>query len=305
MSHHDSDASMVESTSVCRKVGPLLPIHLDGELDNATTVEVEEHTAACANCHEQLLFQQALKRSLKRALPAEGPTVDFRAKLLAKMAVASAEVKAEAQASKAAEHTADAEAAAAAEATKPTKVVALPRRSSFSWGTVVPFAAAAAALFAWKFHVGGIRTANAADGPLDDIVAEHARPLPCDSHSPDEVRQLERYVGVPVRPQVLGGSARLVGARVMPLHRERAAMLQYELQRGGGQAPQRVSVFIYDPRRIQVDGSDFKPQTVGNAEVRVGHSNGYSVAVTEHHGVGYVLASDLDPDMSAQLLDMQ
>lgn len=298
----DSDAKTLDSPSGCRKVAPLLPIHLDGELDNATTVEVEEHTAACANCHDQLLFQQAMKRSIKRAMPAEVPSQDFRAKLLAKMAAESATAR-ENENVKAAEAKAvsDNDAPAA-----PAKVVSFPqRRSAFSWGTIVPFAAAAAALFAWKFHVGGIRTANAADGPLDDIVAEHARPLPPESHSPEEVRQLERYVGVPVRPPVLGGSARLVGARVMPVHRERAAMLQYELQRGGGQAPQRVSVFIYDPRRIQVDGSEFKPQTVGNAEVRVGHSNGYSVAVTEHHGVGYVLASDLDPDLSAQLLDMQ
>lgn len=294
-------------TSSCRKVAPLLPIHLDGELDNATTVEVEEHTAACANCHEQLLFQQSMKRSIKRAMSAEAPSADFRAKLLAQIAEAKAETVASDEAAAAAtKHEAQ---QALAEAQESAKVVELATRkrarSAFSWGTVVPFAAAAAALFAWKFHVGGIRTANAADAPLDDIVAEHARPLPPDSHSPDEVRQLERYVGVPVRPQVLGGSARLVGGRVMPLHRERAAMLQYEVQRGGGQAPQRVSVFIYDPRRIQVDGSDFKSQTVGKAEVRVGHSNGYSVAVTEHHGVGYVLASDLDPDLSAQLLDMQ
>lgn len=292
--------------SGCRKVAPLLPIHLDGELDNATTVEVEEHTAACANCREQLLFQQAVKRSLKRAVPAEAPSDAFRAKLLAKLAQANVSPAQDeiAKASEAEKAAQVAEAApVAVEAS--SKVVNLAARRPFSWGTVVPFAAAAAALFAWKFHVGGIRTANAADAPLDDIVAEHARPLPPDSHSPDEVRQLERYVGVPVRPQVLGGSAKLVGGRVMPLHRERAAMLQYEVQRGGGQAPQRVSVFIYDPRRIQVDGSEFRPRAVGTAEVRVGHSNGYTVAVAEHHGVGYVLASDLDPDLSAQLLDMQ
>lgn len=296
---NDSDTM----TSSCRKVSPLLPTHLDGELDNATTVEVEEHTAACANCREQLLFQQSMKRSIKRAMPGEAPSADFRAKLLQKISAAHGSV-AEGSVTPS---VAETEHASTETPAVDNKVFPLRTRArrSFSWGTIVPFAAAAAALFAWKFHGGGIRSANAADGPLDDIVAEHARPLPCDSHSPDEVRQLERYVGVPVRPQVLGGSAKLVGGRVLPLHRERAAMLQYELQRGSGQAPQRVSVFIYDPRRIQVDRSDFKAQTVGKAEVRVGHSNGYSVAVAEHHGVGYVLASDLDPDLSAQLLDMQ
>lgn len=283
----------------CQSVAPLLPTLLDGELDAASTVAAIEHTEACANCREQLAFHGAVKQSIKRALPAEAPSSDFRARLLAKVS----EVKRETEESSVSK---EAQAAAEIEA-KVAKVHELPARRSLlsRAGSYVPFAAAAAALLMWKFHVGGIRTANAADAPLDDIVAEHARPLPPDSHSPDEVRQLERYVGVPVRPQVLGQRARLVGGRVMPLHRERAAMLQYELQRGTGEAPQRVSVFIYDPRRIQVDGPEFKPQTVGNAEVRVGQSNGYSVAVTEHHGVGYVLASDLDPDLNAQLLDMQ
>jgi len=91
----------------------------------------------------------------------------------------------------------------------------------------------------------------------------------------------------------------LVGGRLVPLHTQRAAMLQYELGSGG-----RVSVLVYDAEKIQVGTADLSPREIGTTEVRVGKQKGYSVAVTERGGVGYVLASDLDPDKSAQLAAM-
>jgi anti-sigma factor RsiW len=91
--------------------------------------------------------------------------------------------------------------------------------------------------------------------------------------------------------------AHLVGGRVLPMHQERAAMLQYEV--GSGADAKRVSVLIYDPSRIHVGSADLSPSTVGTAEVRVGHERGYSVAVTQRDGVGYAAASELD---SAQLV---
>ena len=76
-------------------------------------------------------------------------------------------------------------------------------------------------------------------------------------------------------------------------------MLQYEI--GQGPSTQRVSLFIYDPRKIQVGGSNLEPRAVGTAQVRVGTENGYSVAVTQREGVGYAVASDLDEKQSAEL----
>jgi hypothetical protein len=40
---------------------------------------------------------------------------------------------------------------------------------------------------------------------------------------------------------------------------------------------------------------------VGTAQVLVGHSNGYSVAVTQNDGVGYALATDMDEDDTAAM----
>ena len=43
---------------------------------------------------------------------------------------------------------------------------------------------------------------------------------------------------------------------------------------------------------------------VAAAQVRVGTSRGYTVAVTQRGGVGYAVASDLDADKSAQYAAM-
>jgi anti-sigma factor RsiW len=142
--------------------------------------------------------------------------------------------------------------------------------------------------------------AGLGDDFLSELVAEHSRPLPPDRTDPNKVSELGQYVGVPVHAGMLHRpNARFVGGRVLPVHQERAAMLQYEIQQGG--ETRRVSVFIYDPRRIQVSGDDLTARPVGTAEVRVGHANGYSVAVTQHEGVGYALASDMDEQHTAEL----
>jgi anti-sigma factor RsiW len=100
-----------------------------------------------------------------------------------------------------------------------------------------------------------------------------------------------------------GQNAHFVGARLVPLHGgERAAMLQYEVQGNNGGGVQRVTVFVYDPQKIQIGSAHLAPRAVGTAEVRMGRTDGYSVAVTQHGGVGYTIASDMDPESSASLV---
>ena len=94
-----------------------------------------------------------------------------------------------------------------------------------------------------------------------------------------------------------------MGGRIVPFHAQRAAILQYEL--GSGDNLRRVSVLVYDAQKIRVGtATNLAPREVGTAEVRVGREKGYSVAVTERAGVGYLVASDLDQDKSAQLAAM-
>src|SRR5262249_42108532 len=135
-----------------------------------------------------------------------------------------------------------------------------------------------------------------------DLVAEHARPLPSEYRNEKDVQACEQYVGVPVHAgRLQRAGARLVGARMLPVHQERAAVLHYEIAQGGEM--RRVSLFVYDPRRIQVGSNipELSRREVGAAEMLVGRTGGYSVAVTQRAGVGYALATDLDPEGSAQL----
>jgi hypothetical protein len=93
-----------------------------------------------------------------------------------------------------------------------------------------------------------------------------------------------------------------VGARYVPLHAQRAAMLQYEV--GTGADTQRVSVIVYDAQKIEIGTANLATRAVGTAEVRVGREKGYAVAATQRAGVGYLVTGDLDPDRSAQLAAM-
>ena len=183
------------------------------------------------------------------------------------------------------------------------------------WRTMLPLASAAALVMAWgaaskqPVAQGGGDTmvpAGLSDDLLRGFVAQHKHPLPPEQQDPKQVRQFERYVGVPVHvanfPQQGGQSARFIGARLLPVQGgERAAMLQYEVQQGNG-AMQRVTVFVYDPAKVQIGGAHLAPRAVGTSEVRTGRADGYSVAITQHAGVGYAMASDMDPESSASLM---
>lgn len=299
--------------AVCTKTLGLLGPFLDGELDAASIVEVDEHLAACSGCRERITFQRALKNSVKRATAQKAPEA-LRARIQAAFAAERAKQEAEREAEV---HLAEVVASTPLALSASTAMVApsrselaavhalSPRRRFLQRAgnlarTWVPVSAAAAALmFAYstrRTHSNEARLIPR--GVLGDLVAEHSHPLPPERTDPSDVRALERYVGVPVNLPFSNAKrkARLVGGRIMPLQSERAAMLQYEVDRGGA-TPQRVSVFIYDPSRIHVDGEQMN--AVGAS--RVGRQNGYSVAVTQHNGVGYAFASDLDPEMTAEL----
>ncbi|NOU31588.1 MAG: hypothetical protein HOO96_27115 [Polyangiaceae bacterium] len=261
-------------TNECRKVSRLLGPSLDGELDAASTIEVDEHVGSCAVCREQVELKRAMGTSVRRMVKTSASS-DFRSRALA--AMKSADL-----------------------ATVTPITAARKREPSLAWRALLPLTAAAAVAVAWNARFAPKQHDVMAEGSLSDIIAEHSRPLDPESNDPKQIRRFERYVGVPVRPPVFSQNAKLVGGRVLPVNHERAAMLQYEIERNGQQ--QRVSVFIYDPNKIHVEGLDPSPRAVGSSEVRVGRANGYSVAVTQREGVGYLVASDLDPDLSADLI---
>ncbi len=263
----------------------LLGAYLDGELDPPTLLEIEAHLEGCEICRERVALDRAMRGTLKRVVraPSGDGLAALRARAKAAMIAEQARGTARARAGQ-------------------------DRGRLLGWRTMVPVASAAAlALFWGAANRGPLADsgtgqvhAGFGDDLLAELVAEHSSHVPSQWTDPKDVRALDQYVGVPVHPASFErGGAKLVGARVLPMRQQHAAMLQYVI--GSGPQQRRLSVFVYDPHKIQISGPGLAPRAVGTAQVEVGEEHGYSVAVTQHAGVGYALASDLDPDRSAQI----
>lgn len=325
------------SHSSCRENARLVGVLLDGQLDAVQTLDVEEHVAACESCRERVLLERAMRASVKRAVyeGAAPKSERMRERMMAAMMAERTRLDAIANeietpnedaedansisivlAADALPVSADGTAQDAQDAdvvvlaARPGKPV---KRSAFSLRTMVPLAAAAALVFAWgTLSQGpGPRAVGASahagfvgNDAISDLLAEHSSPLPPERTNAKDMRALERYVGVPVRaPSFKSPQAKFVGGRLFNVQRTHAAMLQYQL--GDDAQPQRVTVFIYDPQRVRIESDGLSPRAVGTAEVRVGHADGHSVAVTQRAGVGYAVATDLDPEESVQLVDFK
>ncbi|MEO6419445.1 MAG: zf-HC2 domain-containing protein [Polyangiaceae bacterium] len=260
----------------CKNFCHLLGAYADGELEPSAVCAIEEHVTECEGCRERVELDRAIRGSLKRTVRTSAPE-GLRARAAAAMMAAKA----------------------AEVAKKDARARDLERASaSASWRTIVPLASAAALAMVWGAATRGplnqgrpsgspdsVR-AGFGDELLEELVLEHSRPLPPERTDPVGVRGFEKYVGVPVHTGGFGRgtTARLVGGRLLPLHQERAAVLQYEI--GNGAEVRRVSVVIYDPRRIQVNDENVSPRDTG----------GVNVAFTQHAGVGYACASARNQD---------
>lgn len=276
----------------CRDRARMIGSYLDGELEAGKMIDLDEHIAGCETCREEAHLLRAMRGSIKRVVRTSAPG-GLRERMATAMLAEKAreDVRTDAQNEALGANT--------------------PVVSLSSWRTMVPLATAAALALMWGAATRGsqpVGTANEAragfgDDLLTDFMAEVTHPLPVEAKDPEAVRNLERYVGVPVQPASFErGGAHLVGARILPLHTQRGAMLQYVI--GSGPDARRVSVLVYDAEKIQISDANLVPRPVGTAEVRVGREKGYSVAAAQRAGVGYIVAGDLDPDRSAQLAAM-
>jgi hypothetical protein len=136
------------------------------------------------------------------------------------------------------------------------------------------------------------------DAVIDQFVDWHARPLPPEITNVNDLPGFEPYVGVPVRPRPLAPfGAKLLGGRILPVKEQNcAAMLQYTLD-----GSHRVSIYVFDPRRLSAPPSRLHTKVIGSVPVYVGQIRGWSIAAAERSGVGYAIASDLGDDASAEL----
>ncbi|XXT18005.1 zf-HC2 domain-containing protein [Sorangium sp. So ce429] len=284
--------SAAKSIESCAQFEYALSAYVDGELDPDHAVDLESHLVQCPPCFEQVKLLRSLRASLRRAKLPECPNA-LRARIAASIAHEHARGAAR-------------EAAQAFEA----------RPRLMHKGYAAALAVAAGVVF----MVGVTRQRAAApDAPketakveadaaraesveilLDDLVTQHAQPLPPETTNPEDLPRFDPFVGVPVRrPEFQSMPVNFMGARVHTMRDRRAALLQYVV-RGN----HRVTVYLFNSRAVPVQKAQpiLQPRVVRERPVYVGKINGYSVVAAERSGVGYALASDLGDDLSTQLV---
>lgn len=281
----------------CGRLAAAVETYLDGELAPQQMVEVETHLAECPGCRERVALDRAVRVTLKRETSAMTAPVSLRDRVTAAMAEERAAMEAE----------------EARASTPPPAPLAPPRVLALEPRHVLPFAVAAGfALFftmrqnaATPQPTAATTTSASAmsmgvDSFLDDLVAQHARPLPPEITREGDIHAFDPFVGVPVEaPRFNGFGAKWLGGRVTPVdHDQRAAMLQYTFA-----GDHRVTVYVYDPNRIHPETTHrLSQRMVRDNPVWVGKVRGYNVAAAEKRGVGYALASDLDEAESGELV---
>lgn len=270
----------------CARFDLAVTAYVDGELDAAHAVDLEAHLRQCATCFERVMVSRATRLSLKQATPRRCPDA-----LRARMATTIAHERAR----------------ESAQADAPPRLI--------QKRYVAGFAAAAGVAFAvvgWHNRANeqrasapmplassDVMTTASVESLLDDLVTQHAQPLPPETTNPEDLPRFDPFVGVPVRrPQFQPFPVKFEGARVHTMRDRRAAMLQY-VAHGG----HRVTVYLFNPRAVPVERAPMlRARMVRERPVYVGRINGYSVAAAEKSGVGYALATDLSDEESTQLV---
>jgi len=274
-------------TDECSLFSRCMSAYVDGELDPGHAVDMEAHVVHCGTCSERVTFLRATRASMKRSAEKRVPDA-LRARVHAAMIAEKRRVK-----------EADREVSGA-------KLVSWKYAATLAAAAGVALTVAAAKnqkdAGSPELARSGATTemvvAAGMDSLLDDLVALHAHPLPPETTNPEELNRFDPLVGVPVRrPAFQPFVASFNGARVHAMRDQRAALLQYTVE-----GKHRVTVYVFDPRAVQLRATRLEPRVVRERPVYVGKLRGYSVAAAEKSGVGYALATDLDDDRSAQLV---
>jgi anti-sigma factor RsiW len=262
----------------------MLEAHVDGELSPEQAVTVEAHAADCASCAARLRLEQSLRSSLRRAVyEASAPSLSFQDRLAQSLAAERERL------------------ASVSENTGR-------RGAMLSWSTIVPLASAAAIALMWTAskdkrpsHGPMVSTATAVAEPnveqlLDELVDRHIEPATPAVVEPTELANFEPEVGVPVKlPSLQQYGARWEGGRVVPVRNHRAASLRFHV------SGHRMTLYVFNSERFPLKNR-LEARVVKNEPVYVGWKRGYSIAATDHHGVGYAVASDLNDRENAEIV---
>lgn len=275
----------------CQELEALLQAYADGELTPQQTLQVEQHLTDCGSCTEEIRFELSLRHSMRRCVHiTPNPDSALRRRVM----VALAEER----------------------ATTHHRAGWVSRTTRWPhWRGVTAFAAAAVITLMWTsrggeeprgstLRLGGATSTHAGAGAdevgdlINDLINEHAAPSRRDVNDPALVHTFEQQVGVPIRvPHLRQVEAAWVGSKLVASGGHQMAAFQYDV------AGHRVTVYVFDPRRAPIRGlPQLHARVVRNTPVYQGRFRGYSIAHIEQQGVGYVVATDLGDDESAEIV---
>lgn len=297
-------------------------LYVDGELEPTRAVELESHLRACEPCQSQVELVRTMRASLRRSCARSAPSA-MESRMRAALASCGSSHASGHGTVEARSAIGDASFAASA-ASGGAKPSVSRRGRHFAVAGAVAFAAcfvvvvilrneSAKSSFSPMHAVMTSKLASSMpmndeaslDTLLDELVSQHANPLPPEEKNPEDLTRLEPYVGVPVRRPALMllrnpkvDNASFDGARIHRVRNTRtAAALQYKLK------GHRLTIYVFDPNKIPIRRSRLRTRDVPHeSPIYVGHMRGFSVAAAEREGVGYALASDLDEDKSVQMV---
>lgn len=279
----------------CRRIQPLLEVHVDGELSPEKALEVEQHLAECSVCPERLRLMWSVKQSTRHVVQS------------------SAEARPAAELSVLRDRIAQ----AMAKERERERQNQLPARP-LSWRGMAPLAAAAGIALALgvlgqgqnQSKSPGVAASNGSRGAdavgvdtqsieelIDQLLEHHVKPPATQVVTePDLLQGFEPEVGVPVHlPSLKQYGAHWVGGRVVPVRNRHAASLRYKVH------GHNVTLYVYDSHRFPLR-VELEPRVVDNEPVYVGTRRGYSIAAVEQRGLGYAVATDLAPLESAEIV---
>lgn len=257
----------------CRDLNNHIDLYVDGELARNERLEVEAHTASCAECAGLLRQRRELKRSLRSLASSTPMSPEFRARLRGAIAAAPAPA-----------------------ASAPP----VPHRPRVH--TAAAFAAVAVLSVGAPWHLtngspqessGVVAMEAAATPPLVSQAGQwHSRQLPIEVTGPDHdaVRSWFRgKVDFPVVVPDLGRRGMLLGGRLGNVDDQLAAMLIYELDGA------KISVMAVDAAPL---GTSFGPETRSWES-----ADGFSVAVRSRNGVAYAFTASIPEQDLVSLLN--
>lgn len=256
----------------CREVERFLYAYLDGEFNEEERVVITAHVQSCPGCKRLVSHEERFLRKLRQTAadePAAPPLLAHKVRRALDRVEQSGDVP-------------------------------QPEGWSARWfKLLVPVAVALALAVGVSFSSRQPQHASLAS-MAEQSVEWHRRNLPFDVSGPnaDTIRNyFSDKVPFAVRPpQFDTARVELVGGRLSNLREHQAAYLVYQV---GGR---RVSVFIFDPRSMGSEGGQVV--RVGRREVRWHNLRGYTVAMYRSGGMGYVLASDMEPERLQRLISV-